>query len=130
MAYGLGAVILIFAFIHWMIRERHLAASVGSNVPISNTGTSVDNPDPNISTAEYQELARAYLAALKANPGLRDLNKRLSEQLHAAIAAGQPPSEDLRKTEVAYQLALHAAMLKTDPNIGKIVDKMGSKQAQ
>lgn len=34
-AYGLGAVLIIYAFIHWMMRERHLAASVSSNASIS-----------------------------------------------------------------------------------------------
>jgi len=93
-------------------------------VPNTNTGTSIVPRVVHLSPAESQELASAYATALKANPGLQDLGKSLSEQLHAAIAAGKPPGEDLRKAELAYQQALQAAALKADPNVGMIIDKM------
>ena len=100
-------------------------------VPTPTTGTAAVTSAGNSSnTPDDQELVRAYQGALKANPELQELKKRLSDQFHTATAAGQSPSEDLRKAEVAYQQALHAAMLKIDPNVGIILHKMGAKSAQ
>jgi hypothetical protein len=98
--------------------------------PTPTTGKVVVTSAGNISATDDQELAQAYLGALKANPELQDRKKRLSDQLRTAIAAGQPPGEDLRKAELAYQQALQAAMRKIDPNVGIILDKMGAKSAQ
>ena len=95
----------------------------GTIITTSIVGTSAAK----ITKEESQELGHTLYAALKANPGLEDLKKQLSDRINTAIAAGRSQSQDIPKAQADYQQALFAVMLKIDPNVRVILDKLDSK---
>ena len=77
-----------------------------------------------LSPDEKKELMKAKTDALAADPALAAEQKDLKDKIKAAKTTGGALSPDLVAQKEASDQKLHAAMIKADPNVAPIIEKM------
>jgi hypothetical protein len=105
-----------------------LCAQTDTNAPPSGPppeGHHHHGPDMDFLTAdEKAELKKDHDAALAADPSLAAEEKKLHADMEAAHEAGGPPSADVMDEAKDFHDKLDAAMLKIDPGVQPILDKL------
>ena len=100
-----------------------------------STNTAPSGPPPGgghhhgmdfLTDAQKQELKAAHDKAIANDPTLATEGKDLMEQMKAARASGQPPSEDLKSKMHAFRDKMDAAMVQADANVAPILAEIKS----
>lgn len=73
-----------------------------------------------LSEAERAELKKAHDAAIAADPTLATEE----QSLKAGMTPGQPPSDEQREKMHAFREKMDAAMIKADPAVAPIIEKL------
>jgi hypothetical protein len=83
-----------------------------------------------LTDAEKQQLMAARQKALADNPQLQQEMKDLQAKHQAAMSPDADPSarEGMMKAFRTYMQDMHAAMLKADPTIGPVLDKVDANR--
>jgi len=77
-----------------------------------------------LTDAEKAELKKAHDAAIAADPSLAEQEKANQEAMEQAHQSGQPPTEDQRAAFKAFRDKMDAAMIKADPAVAPIIEKI------
>ena len=113
-----------------------LAQTAGSTPPALPPGIASSAPQlfPNLSKIltpdEQTKLMTDHNSVIQANPDLGDQEKTLIMNIAAAQSAGTPPDADLITQATDLQKKLHDAILKFDPTIKPILDKVDAATKQ
>ncbi|MEI9998630.1 MAG: hypothetical protein WDO13_05415 [Verrucomicrobiota bacterium] len=79
---------------------------------------------PFLTDAEKAQYKKDHDAVFAADPTLATEGKDLMGQMRDSHDAGEPPSPDLMAKFKAFQDKVNAAMVKLDPSVEPIIDKI------
>jgi hypothetical protein len=92
----------------------------GGPPPGEGPGGHHDHGMSNLTDAEKAELHKAHDAAIAADPTL----KTEEDAIKASHQPGTPPTDADKAAWKAFREKLDAAMIKADPNVGPIIEKL------